>query len=144
MESWLESETACGNVPDIGTRRSLSGAQALPAGTNAARLRSLQSFCATSKETFVGLKATILGAIAAAVMTSGAYAAPPAMTIPAGVEASHAEQVAARCWRRHGKRVCAYGYRATRQRVYGIPERYRAGSKRWWEEMDRTERGGRR
>ena|SRR5262249_52232655 len=55
------------------------------------------------------------------------------------------EPVAARCWWRNGVRHCyhVYGYHS-RYREYGFPENYRTGSNRWWREMDREDRGGRR
>ena len=57
------------------------------------------------------------------------------------------EPVADRCWWRNGTRYCdryhVHGYRG-RYREYGFPENYRTGSNRWWREMDREDRGGRR
>jgi hypothetical protein len=63
------------------------------------------------------------------------------------------ENVAYRCWWQEGHRVCGW----YRPRVYDWyyddeaygwyprrPEDYPIGSKRWWEEMDRDSRGGRR
>jgi hypothetical protein len=53
---------------------------------------------------------------------------------------SDVEKAARRCWWHRGHRHCRYyGYRE-----YGYPENYRTGSRRWWEEMDREGRGGRR
>jgi hypothetical protein len=59
---------------------------------------------------------------------------------------SNAEPVAYRtCWWRHGVRHCRY-HRGVRFYRYGgphLPEAYRTGSTRWWQEMDRQDRGGR-
>jgi hypothetical protein len=59
-----------------------------------------------------------------------------------------------RCWWRNGYRVCDwYGPRVYDwyydEPAYGRrgpvrPEDFRTGSKRWWEEMDREDRGGQR
>jgi hypothetical protein len=76
-------------------------------------------------------------------MTVTAQAAPLANTTMLGPGAPFVEKVAAQCWWRNGVRRCSYGYRA-RQPVYGFPQYYRTGSNRWWEEMDRDRRGGRR
>jgi hypothetical protein len=49
------------------------------------------------------------------------------------------------CWWRHGVRHCRY-YRGARSYGYSgphVPEAYPAGSSRWWQEMDRQDRGGR-
>ena len=75
-----------------------------------------------------------------------AQAAPqvPAVEGPA----SALTAVAQRCWTRGGVRRCRwvgpryYGYR-TRYREYNNPDAYRTGSSRWWQEMDRLDRGGR-
>jgi len=88
-----------------------------------------------------------MGCVAAALMTIGltAHAAPLGtserrLAAPNGVPL--AEPVARRCWWRNGVRHCrSYG-------VYGYsgphyPEAYRTGSSRWWQEMDRQDRGGR-
>jgi hypothetical protein len=79
-------------------------------------------------------------------MTTAGFAAPlnagPMSATPLSIE-----KVAARCWWRNGRRHCSYGYRSYRRsqyREYGFPENYRSGSTRWWQEMDRQERGGRR
>jgi hypothetical protein len=59
---------------------------------------------------------------------------------------SNAEPVAYRtCWWHHGVRHCRY-HRGVRFYRYGgphLPEAYRTGSTRWWQEMDRQDRGGR-
>ena len=49
------------------------------------------------------------------------------------------------CWWRHGVRHCRY-YRGGRSYGYTgphLPEAYPTGSTRWWQEMDRQDRGGR-
>jgi hypothetical protein len=49
------------------------------------------------------------------------------------------------CWWRHGVRHCRY-YRSGGTYGYTgphLPEAYRTGSSRWWQEMDRQDRGGR-
>jgi len=53
-----------------------------------------------------------------------------------------------RCWWQGGSRHCrSYGspYRGYGYRYYGplYPEAYRTGTRRWWQEMDRDDRGGR-
>jgi hypothetical protein len=56
--------------------------------------------------------------------------------------------VSQRCWWSHGLRHCRgvgpryYGYRGN-YREYNNPNAYRTGSSRWWQEMDRLDRGGR-
>jgi hypothetical protein len=47
-----------------------------------------------------------------------------------------------RCYWLDGDRVCRW-YRSPRVRRYGYPEDYKTGSSAWWQEMDRTDRGGR-
>lgn len=46
------------------------------------------------------------------------------------------------CWWRHGVRHCRY-YRGYGYTGPHLPEAYRTGSTRWWQEMDRQDRGGR-
>ena len=70
-------------------------------------------------------------------------------TLAAAVGAqSAAQDVAYRCWWRYGQRHCRGSgphYRGYGYRYYGplYPEAYRTGSGRWWQEMDRDDRGGR-
>jgi hypothetical protein len=88
-----------------------------------------------------------IGCVAAALMTIGPIAhAAPLGASERGLRAQNAaplaEPVARRCWWRNGVRHCQ------RYRVYGYsgphyPEAYRTGSSRWWQEMDREDRGGR-
>jgi hypothetical protein len=65
---------------------------------------------------------------------------------PAAREQSNLDPVAYRnCWWRHGIRHCRY-YRGWRSYGYTgphLPEAYPTGSTRWWQEMDRQDRGGR-
>src|SRR5262245_9795564 len=68
--------------------------------------------------------------------------------IAAAAGMSDVAQVARRCWWRQGVRYCrgyrtapAYGYRGYEGPHY--PEAYPTGSARWWQEMDRQDRGGR-
>jgi len=93
----------------------------------------------------------VCGATSLGLGALGAQAAPAAlgmMRTMAAVGAQSKPQDVAyrRCWWRHGHRHCklydgsyrGYGY-------YGpnLPEAYPTGSSRWWEEMDREDRGGR-
>ena len=102
----------------------------------------------------------ICGAISLGLTALGAQAA----TAPAGMAQTMAAVAAQpksqdvayrRCWWRHGQRHCRwydapypgvghYPYRGDGY-YYGptLPEAYPAGSSRWWEEMDRENRGGR-
>jgi hypothetical protein len=61
-------------------------------------------------------------------------------------EQSSLDRVAYRnCWWRHGVRHCRY-HRSGRSYGYTgphLPEAYPTGSTRWWQEMDRQDRGGR-
>jgi len=74
--------------------------------------------------------------------------AAPAGALLAGAEAQGratgiAETAAyRRCRWFDGHRVCRW-YRSPSVRRYGFPEDYRTGSSDWWQEMDRTDRGGR-
>ena len=90
------------------------------------------------------------GAVALAASAAAASAAPAgSMTgdLKSAAQAgSDVESVAyRRCWRNgYGERVCrwvggGYGYRWSPN----VPEAYRTGSSRWWQEMDRQDRGGR-
>ena len=65
-----------------------------------------------------------------------------------GDQAKPQEIAYRRCWWQNGRRHChRYGspYRGYGYRYYGpmLPEAYRTGSSRWWQEMDREDRGGR-
>src|SRR5262245_34159057 len=53
-----------------------------------------------------------------------------------------------RCWWQSGQRHCRWSgpsHRGYGYRYYGplYPEAYPTGSRRWWQEMDRDDRGGR-
>jgi hypothetical protein len=85
---------------------------------------------------------------------STAASAAPAGTAFAGLEAAAkghamAEKAAfRRCWWRKGVRHCRW-YEGSRRRPRGgysvhDPDAYPIGSSRWWQEMDRENRGGRR
>jgi hypothetical protein len=92
-----------------------------------------------------GSIAVTAGAAAGLFSASYACAAPGTVAMPA--TATAVTPVAEHCWHSRGVRHCRwfgprYGYRA-RYRVYNIPDVYRTGSSRWWEEMDRQDRGGR-
>jgi hypothetical protein len=86
------------------------------------------------------------GLIAFAAAGAGAQAAPAnslsnpgiASAVPSAVETVRYR----RCVWIEGERVCRW-YRSPRVREYGYPENYRTGSNTWWQEMDRTDRGGR-
>jgi hypothetical protein len=55
---------------------------------------------------------------------------------------SNTQEVAyRRCRWRNGVRRCRW---VDGPRIYGYPEAYPTGSTRWWQEMDRGGRGGRR
>jgi hypothetical protein len=91
------------------------------------------------------LRACIMGSVCALAMGAmiiPAQAAPIGSTTPLRADTPNVEKAAATCWWRDGRRHCAYGY-GPRYREYGFPENYRTGSRRWWGEMDREERGGR-
>lgn len=82
-----------------------------------------------------------------AILATGAAQAAPAgsMAVPElGAAIPSAVEAVAyrRCIRIDGNRVCRW-YRSPRVREYGYPENYRTGSNSWWQEMDRTDRGGR-
>jgi hypothetical protein len=76
-------------------------------------------------------------------LTATAEAAPIGNLQVTDEGAGRIDSVAQRCWWYRGTRHCRwYGYQP-RYRQYGYPENYRTGSRRWWEEMDREDRGGR-
>jgi hypothetical protein len=102
----------------------------------------------------------LLGAAAAAGLWLGAASttasAAPIGTASTGLKAAAedhaiAEQAAfRRCWWRKGVRHCRWyeGSRRLRRPGGGYsvhdPDAYPIGSSRWWQEMDRENRGGRR
>jgi hypothetical protein len=99
-------------------------------------------------------KLAMIGALGLASMGLGtlAAAAAPTAPAPAAIAAGSdgkAESIAyRRCWWQGGQRHCRWvgsGYRGYGYRYYGplYPEAYRTGSSRWWQEMDRDDRGGR-
>jgi hypothetical protein len=99
----------------------------------------------------------VLGLASLGLGSLAAQAAPPAPgtldTMTTAAREGKAENVAyRRCWWHHGHRHCrGYGYGGYGYRGYGYrgyygplyPEAYRTGSRRWWQEMDREDRGGR-
>ena len=77
-------------------------------------------------------------------LTTGAGAAPLGDVQLTGGSAGQIEKIAQHCWYHRGTRHCRwYGYQP-RYREYGNPQSSRTGSRRWWDEMDREDRGGRR
>jgi hypothetical protein len=93
------------------------------------------------------LKFLICATGCALVLAGSSFAAQASMSGMANdFGSSNAEPVAYRtCWWRHGVRHCRY-HRGVRFYRYGgphLPEAYRTGSTRWWQEMDRQDRGGR-
>jgi uncharacterized protein YodC (DUF2158 family) len=86
------------------------------------------------------------GLIALAAAGTGAEAAPAGALANPEVRAGAAGMVETVHYRRcrwfDGHRVCRW-YRSPSVRRYGYPEDYKTGSSDWWQEMDRTDRGGR-
>ena len=88
------------------------------------------------------------GLIAFAAAGTGAQAAPATSLSNPGLGAAAPSAVETVAYRRcfwvkvdgERERVCRW-YRSPRE--YGYPENYRTGSSNWWQEMDRTDRGGR-
>jgi hypothetical protein len=89
-----------------------------------------------------------LGALAA----QGAPVAPRSGAMAAAGADGKADSIAyRRCWWQGGQRHCRWngssyrGYRGYGYGYYGplYPEAYRTGTRRWWQEMDREDRGGR-
>ena len=102
----------------------------------------------------------ICGATSLGVSPLGAQAAPaaPGMTqtmAAVGAQSKPQDVAYRRCWWRNGHRHCrwydapyrGYGYYPYRGDGYyygpTLPEAYPVGSSRWWQEMDREDRGGR-
>ena len=101
-------------------------------------------------------KLALLGCCAAASLGLGSLAVEAAPLAASGGQALaavagdvQAQPIAyRRCWWQDGSRHCrSYGspYRGYGYRYYGplYPEAYRTGTRRWWQEMDRDDRGGR-
>ncbi|HEU0159203.1 MAG TPA: hypothetical protein VFR00_07810 [Hyphomicrobiaceae bacterium] len=94
----------------------------------------------------LGLASMGLGTLAAAA----APTAPGPAAVTAGTDGK-AESIAyRRCWWQGGHRHCRWFGPADRGYGYGYryygplyPEAYRTGTRRWWQEMDRDDRGGR-
>jgi len=87
---------------------------------------------------------TAIGAAGLTLMAAGAQAAMLNVNMEAG--ASSVEQASKRCWSYRGVRHCDRTRRngsRSGYRVHNIPEAYPTGSSRWWQEMDRQDRGGR-
>jgi hypothetical protein len=89
--------------------------------------------------------------LVAAAMVAFGFASPshafPASGATQPAQSSEVQQIASRCYWHNGHRHCAngrvMGYRAfghRRYRGHGVPENYRTGSRRWFEEMERTDR----
>jgi hypothetical protein len=103
-------------------------------------------------------KLAVIGVLSLASAGLGALAARAAPVAPsagamttAGADGK-AESIAyRRCWWQGGHQHCRWigsgyrGYGGYGYRYYGplYPEAYRTGSNRWWQEMDRDDRGGR-
>jgi hypothetical protein len=94
-----------------------------------------------------GVASLGLGSLAAEAAPAASHLNP---TLAAAVGTQSATQDVAyrRCWWRNGQRHCRGSerpYRGYGYRYYGplYPEAYRTGSSRWWQEMDRDDRGGR-
>jgi hypothetical protein len=93
------------------------------------------------------MRAGILGAAAAMAWAVGIGAAPWSLSAAVGEDQNNVRAVAYHCWRRDGVRHCrlfhpSYGY-LPRHPIYNDPGAYRLGTNRWWQEMDRQNRGGR-
>jgi hypothetical protein len=100
-------------------------------------------------------KLALIGLCGAASLGLGSLAVEAAPLAATGREAMaavggnlQAQPIAyRRCWWQGGSRHCRYGspYRGYGYRYDGplYPEAYRTGSSRWWQEMDREDRGGR-
>jgi len=92
----------------------------------------------------------IAGVLALAVIVGPAYSDPLASAAShiksaSKVSTSISEQVAFRvCSTRRGVRRCHYGRGVYGYRGYipSDPRAYRSGSLRWWNSMDRLDRGG--
>ncbi len=84
------------------------------------------------------------GALALGVLTGAAQAGPSGSLNISGGPPLSVHKAEYRCWvNDNGVRRCRWFWNP-RYREYGYPENYRTGSRRWWEEMDRQDRGGRR
>jgi hypothetical protein len=110
------------------------------------------------KKTMRSTKLAVIGVLSLAGVGLGTLAAQAAPAAPsaaamarAGADGKVQSIAYRRCWWQGGQRHCrgygsAYrGYRGYGYRYYGplYPEAYRTGSSRWWQEMDREDRGGR-
>jgi hypothetical protein len=102
----------------------------------------------------------VCGATSLGLSPLGGQAAPAAsgtsqIMAAAGVQSKPQDVAYRRCWWRHGHRHCRWydapyrseGYIPYRGEGYyygpTLPEAYPVGSSRWWQEMDREDRGGR-
>jgi hypothetical protein len=93
------------------------------------------------------LRPVLMISLSLPLIASGttAQAIPPAGAAARRAPTSAVMTVAQRCWWHRGVRHCQR-YRGYRVYGYSGPYRsdaYRAGSRRWWQEMDREGRGGR-
>jgi hypothetical protein len=84
----------------------------------------------------------LAGAVALGLLSSSAQAA-PALATQASQAGNDIDKVAYRCWWSYGERYCGYFYDGDR-RIYrrASPDDYPVGSRGWWREMDREDRGG--
>lgn len=98
-----------------------------------------------------GIAATLAATALMAVPGGGEAApAPPSRAGVASAEPAVVTAAYRTCWRRDGVRHCRWvddtPRRTERDRHNGSgpldPDAYRAGSARWWQEMDRSGRGG--
>lgn len=88
---------------------------------------------------------SLIASVATLLMSlvPGAAQAGPQNIFRKPTEPSSIGKAAQSCYWRGGQRHCASNaFRGYRE--YGIPQDYRTGSSRWWEEMDREGMGGRR
>jgi hypothetical protein len=98
-------------------------------------------------------KLVLIGFLSAASFGLGSLGVEAAPAVATGMEAVAAVDTQAkpqpiayrRCWSDHGSRHCRWYGAPYRGYYYGplYPEDYRTGSGRWWQEMDREDRGGR-
>jgi hypothetical protein len=101
----------------------------------------------------------VCGATSLGLSALGALAAPMAPGVTqtmatVGAQSKPQDIAYRRCWWRQGHRHCRWydapngnGYYPYRRGGYyygpTLPEAYPVGSSRWWQEMDREDRGGR-
>jgi hypothetical protein len=84
--------------------------------------------------------------IALAVMPANASPLPSAQPLPSTVVTLVAARSSPQQYEYRGRYLQNHdpdAYRAPRTPEYNVPDAYPTGSSRWWEEMDRQNRGGR-